>query len=218
MPHIDIKGKRFGRYTVIRFVGNDKHGCALWECKCDCGTVKNVLGISLRKGDIVSCGCYHKEEVAKRKTTHGLSKARIRNIWNHIKQRCTNPHDTAFKYYGGKGITICDEWLNDFMSFYEWSMANGYTDELTIDRIDTNKGYNPSNCRWVSRMVQQNNRNAAHLFTVNGKTGSIAELCRIYNQNHETVRNRVLKKGWDIETALTTPPLKRNGKPLYSDA
>ena len=213
MPFIDISGKRFGKYTVLKYVGNNKHGMALWECRCDCGNIRTVVGSSLRKGVTVSCGCYHKEEVSKRKTTHGMSNTRIRTIWNHMIQRCTNPNNTAYKYYGQRGISVCNEWINDFQTFYKWSVENGYENGLTIDRIDTNKGYDPSNCRWVSRKVQQNNTNAVHNFTINGETKSLAEWCRIYNQHHETVRIRVLKRGWDIEKALTTPPLKKNGQP-----
>ena len=214
MGAIDMTGKRYGMLTVIRYAGHNKNGNRVWECKCDCGTIKMIEGSPLRKGITVSCGCYHKRDITERETIHGMSDTRLHNIWNHMKQRCSNKNNTAYKYYGGRGITVCNEWSNDFMSFYSWAMQNGYTEELTIDRIDTNKGYDPSNCRWVSRKVQMNNRNAVHKFTINGETKSIAEWCRIYNVPHERVRRRVMNEGWDIVTALTTPALKKNGKPL----
>ena len=209
MPYKDISGQRFGRYTVLRYVGNDKHGCALWECKCDCGVVKTVLGSSLRRGLIVSCGCYHKEDLANRLTTHGMTHTRIREIWNCIKQRCLNPNNTAYQYYGGRGITICDEWKTDFSSFSKWAMENGYDDTLTIDRIDTNKGYDPSNCRWVSRKVQMNNRRCTPHYEMNGESHTIAEWCEIYNLSHKLVSKRVKKLGWSLDKALLTPPLEQ---------
>ena len=209
----DLTGMRFGRYTVIRRVENDKHANAVWLCRCDCGNEKAVVGSALRKGAVVSCGCYHKEDVSKRFTKHGMAKTRIRNIWNHVKQRCTNPNDRAFPYYGGRGITVCEEWKNDFVSFYNWAMQNGYTDELTLDRIDTNGNYCPSNCRWVTRKEQQNNTRYVHNYTINGKTKSIAEWCRIYNAPYERVRRRVVDEGWNIVDAMTAPALDAHGKP-----
>ena len=187
MPYIDMTGKRIGRYTVNRYVGNDKHGNALWECTCDCGTVKNVLGSTLRKGTVISCGCYHKEDLKKRLTTHNLTHTRIRGIWNCMKQRCYNKNHQAYKYYGGKGVTICDEWKNNFLPFYQWSMAHGYDDTLTIDRIDTTKGYDPTNCRWVSRKVQMNNRLCCHYYEINGVSHTIAEWSEISNVPYKRI-------------------------------
>ena len=213
MSFVDMTGKRFGRYTVIARAENSKDGCARWICKCDCGNVKTVLGQSLRRGSVVSCGCFHREDLISRLTTHGKTKTRIRNIWNHMKQRCNNPNDNAYRYYGGRGISISQEWADSFQSFYDWAYANGYSDDLTLDRIDTNKNYEPSNCRWVSRKIQQNNRRGNQVFSIKGEQKTIAEWCAVYGVPHERVRHRVVDEGWDILKALTTPPLNRNGVP-----
>lgn len=208
MSLVDITGVRFGRYTVVKRAPNDKNGSAMWVCRCDCGTEKIVRGASLRSGAVVSCGCFHKDDLKCRLTTHNMSNTRIREIWNCMKQRCSNPRNTAYKYYGGRGVSVCDEWKNDFSSFLSWALNNGYTDDLTLDRIDTNGNYEPSNCRWISRAEQQNNTRYVRHFTINGETKSLAEWCRIYGVPHERVRWRVVEKGWDILDALTTPPTR----------
>ena len=210
MPYIDITGKRFGRYTVLRYAGNDKHGCALWDCRCDCGNVKTVVGSSLRKGVVISCGCYHRDKVTEMKTTHGQSKTRLFHVWQQMKRRCNNPHHKAYGYYGGKGIKLCHEWENDFQAFSAWARSNGYDDSLTIDRINPDKGYEPSNCKWSTRQEQQSHLSNCRIFEINGVSHPLNTWCKIYNKPHETVRKRLLN-GWDIEKALTTPPLDRNG-------
>ena len=207
MPPIDMTGKRFGRYTVLYRLKNDKHGNAMWMCRCDCGAEKPVLGASLRKGIVVSCGCYHHDELIKRFTTHGQSKTRLFGIWQSMKRRCNNPHHKNFNYYGGKGIKLCAEWDSDFSKFAEWAYANGYADNLTIDRIDPSKGYEPSNCKWSTRAEQQSHLSNCRLYEINGEVHPINTWCKIYNKPHETVRKRLLK-GWDVEKALTTPPLR----------
>ena len=205
---IDITNQRFGRLKVIEYVGNSK-----WLCQCDCGKQKVISGRGMREGLVISCGCYHKEDIKSSQTTHNSSKTRIYHIWQNVKRRCYNPNYIYFKYYGGKGIIMCNEWLNDFPAFKEWSLKNGYSDVLTLDRIDSNGNYEPSNCRWVSRKDQQNNTSRCHKFTIDGQTKTIAEWCSIYNVPHERIRRRVVNEGWDILDALTTPPLKRNKKP-----
>lgn len=204
MPYTDISGKRFGRYTVLCYAGNNKHGCALWKCKCDCGTIKTVLGSSLRRGLIVSCGCYHRDQLTERLTTHGQTKTRLCNIWRSMKSRCNNPHNKHYSYYGGKGIKICSEWENDFISFSKWAYSNGYSDNLTIDRINPDKGYEPSNCRWITRTEQQLHLSNCRIYEINGVRLPLNTWCKIYKRPHETIRKR-LSKGWDIKKALTTP-------------
>ena len=213
MYKVDMKGKRYGRYVVIRYMGENKRHESLWECKCDCGNIKVIPGIRLRKGGALSCGCLHKDEMIKRQTTHGLSHTRIHDIWKELKQRCTNKSNSKYKYYGEKGITVCDEWSNSFINFYNWSIENGYNDTLTIDRIDSSKGYDPSNCRWVSYKVQNNNKSDNKRYIIDGVNKTLSEWCQDYQVPFKRINNRI-SKGWDIYKALTTPPLKKNGKPL----
>ena len=204
---IDMVNKKCGYLTIISKVENTKTG-ARWLCKCDCGAETIVRGYDLRKGTVVSCGCYRKQAAINAITTHGMSKTRLFHEWQYIKRRCYNKNYKYYSYYGGKGISVCSEWLNSFECFHNWAINNGYTDELTLDRIDSNGNYEPSNCRWITRKEQQNNTSRNHRFTINGETKTLAQWCEIYNVPHERTRYRVINKHWDILTALTTPPLK----------
>lgn len=132
---------------------------------------------------------------------HGKSKTRLYHTWKHIKQRCYNTNDKDYKYYGGRCIAVCDEWLKDFMNFYNWAINNGYNENLTIDRIDVNGNYEPSNCRWVDRKQQSRNRRNIKRYTINGKTHCLSDWCEILGLKSNTVRIR-LYRGWSIEKAL----------------
>lgn len=143
---IEMKGLRFGRLVVIMQVGNSSKN-TMWLCRCDCGNTVTVNGNSLRRGATVSCGCRRKTQLI----THGLSNTRLNSIWRGMKQRCVNPNKQHYERYGGRGITVCEEWNEDFQTFYDWAMANGYSDDLTIDRIDNDGDYEPSNCQWITQ-------------------------------------------------------------------
>lgn len=194
---IDLTGQKFGRLTVIEKYG--KYTPTKWLCKCECGNEYIAIGNNLKRGFTKSCGCLQKEH--PNGTTHNLANTRLYNIWAGIKTRCKNPKSKAYKNYGARGITVCDEWANDFTAFHEWAMANGYQEGLTIDRIDANGNYEPSNCRWLTNAEQQNNRRNNHSITYNGETHTMAEWARILGINYHTLQTR-LYRGWTIEKAI----------------
>lgn len=155
----DMTGMRFGRLTVLGYAGPNHRSDATWLCKCDCGTEVVVQGQSLRSGATLSCGCYMRES----KTTHHGSKERLYGIWSDMRFRCNNPKDKSYKYYGAKGVKVCDEWEHDYGAFRDWALANGYDpnakfQECTIDRINPFGNYEPSNCRWVDIATQERNK------------------------------------------------------------
>jgi len=140
---------------------------------------------------------------------HGLSRHPLHIRWRTIKDRCCNPKNYSYQRYGGRGITICEEWKNSFMAFYEWSMANGFEQGLTIDRIDNNKGYSPDNCRWVDMKVQSNNTRRNNYLTARGRTQTLQQWCNELGfKSHQVVYGR-LQRGWSVEDALFTPVKER---------
>lgn len=169
MPKLmDLSNKSFGRWKVLALGGRSKQGKSTWVCQCECGTVSVVVGSSLVNGRSSSCGCLASELTIRRSTTHGLSKGhgaekRLYIIWGNMKARCNRSTNPRFKDYGGRGISICYEWDNDFAMFYRWAMSNGYDDRLTIERIDNDRGYSPGNCKWIPREEQSRNRRKTKL-------------------------------------------------------
>lgn len=155
---IDLTGQRFEKLLVLSRADSPNKQAA-WRCQCDCGNETVVLGWNLRSGHTTSCGCVHREAMKKGlRSSHGLIHTRLYGIWENMKQRCYNPNIPQFKYWGSRGITICDEWLHDFQAFHDWAMSHGYSDELSIDRIDVNGNYEPDNCRWATAEEQNRNR------------------------------------------------------------
>lgn len=208
---IDLTNKKFGRLTVIKRVENAKDGHAQWLCKCECGNYKIICGRSLQKGVTLSCGCLISEITTKRNTKHNLYNSRIYSIYKDMKKRCYNKNNKSYENYGGRGIKICDEWLNKengFINFYNWAINNGYKVDLTIDRINVNGNYEPSNCKWATIKEQANNRRSNHLITYNGETHNITQWAEILNISYGALKNRI-RNGWDIEKAFNTPQKKR---------
>ncbi|AFL99510.1 AP2 domain-containing protein [Desulfitobacterium dehalogenans ATCC 51507] len=154
---INLSGQKFGRLTAIERAEN-RGTKTMWLCECDCGNRKIIAAGDLGSGRTNSCGCLRKEYVAAKNYIHGHTDDRLNSIWRDMKKRCYNPRNKSYKDYGARGIELCNEWRNDFMSFYKWAIANGYSDELSIDRIDNDKGYEPSNCRWATRLTQNINQ------------------------------------------------------------
>ena len=163
-PKKDMTGMVFGRLTVVKDSGRRRRGYVLWDCECSCGKVVTVSVGDLRSGNTRSCGCLH-DEVSRINITgvrgpikHGGTGSRLYGIWNGMKTRCHNDHCKDFRYYGGRGISVCEEWRNDFSAFVAWALQNGYSDDLTIDRIDVNGNYEPQNCKWSTRAEQSRNQ------------------------------------------------------------
>lgn len=209
-------GKRFGALEILERAGSDKDGRALWLCRCDCGNECVMpTGIIKRKRH---CGCQTKRlmsEASKNRIhargikTHGDSNSRLYRVFIGMIDRCEREGHVQYANYGGRGIKVCDEWRHDYSAFREWALVNGYDDgaahgECTIDRIDPNGDYSPTNCRFVSMVEQNNNKRNNRLVTMDGKTQNVTQWCRELGLNSKTVNSRI-HMGWEPVEALTKP-------------
>lgn len=185
---IDMVGKRFFSLNVILFKETLKTQ-RMWLCRCDCGNYITVKTADLNRGHVRSCGCEKIKKLRKLRFKHGLTNTRLFKIWHSMLGRC-NPRGYKFKNYNVKGISVCDEWKNDFKTFHVWSLKNGYRENLTIDRINGDGNYEPSNCRWVSYLEQSRNKKETTMVEYQGKNYLFSELSKIINVNAATLRAR----------------------------
>ena len=193
----DLKGQRFGYLVVLQDAGRNKYGDVLWKCRCDCGEEYLVKSVNLTHGFVKSCGCMTSKMIRDKNKGHGLCDTKLYSVWGGMKSRCYNPRNREYDNYGGRGIKVCDEWKNNFVKFYEWSMNNGFSEDLTIDRIDVDKDYSPDNCRWITNKEQQRNKRNTRYLTYRGAKKSLMEWSEITGINHSTILDR-LQRNWSV--------------------
>lgn len=200
MGIVNLVGGRYGKLMVLRF-SHIHLRKAYWVCLCDCGEEKILRGNSLRSGNTTSCGCFHKEQHIERLRSHGLSKERVYRIWAGIKTRCFTNNHHSYLHYGARGITICKEWEDDFLAFYNWAMANGYDDDLTIERREVNGNYEPNNCTWIPARDQPKNRRTSLFIDFQDLTMTPTEFSNAFDIPYTTVIKR-LSDGWSANRIL----------------
>lgn len=200
----NLVGKRYGRLTVLSYIKNDRWNHRIYECRCDCGNVVNVLSRSLSSGATNSCGCLHQDLLIARNTKHGEAKTSKEYwAWHSLKKRCRDKNQRYFNNYGGRGITVCDRWLNSFENFLA-DMGRAPSPKHSIERKDNNGNYEPSNCHWATRIEQANNTRRNLMIEYNSKIQSLPNWCRELNLKYGNIRSRIYRYGWSIEKAFTT--------------
>lgn len=211
--HEILTGNKYGKLTVIKEVGKNKDSRYLWECQCECGNKTITNSALLKNGTTKSCGCIKKNHFNKNKedvyqeslnAPHGLSLTPLYNVWQTMKSRCYNPNQNSYKLYGERGVTVCNEWKNNFKNFYDWSFENGYDGMLTLDRIDSNGIYEPNNCRWSNMKEQSNNTRRNKWITYKGETKTMIQWSECLNIPYATLRARIYR-GWDTERTFNQP-------------
>lgn len=210
----DMHGKRYGRLTAIAFLGMNHRHHAMWKCECDCGTTMIAYGYALRHNHTKSCGCLSRE-FAKAMGDANIRHGHCRRVerhspehktWSGMIQRCCNPNHTEYHSYGGRGITICAEWVDSFETFLR-DMGNRPAG-CSLDRIDVDGGYNKSNCRWATQKEQCRNMRTNRMLTFNGESRCVAEWVEVTGIKRDAIVRR-LAKGWSVEQTLTTPVRNR---------
>lgn len=210
---IDFTGYRHGRLTVV---AKADHGVTLYKCRCDCGKEKEMTPYYFMHD--LSCGCLEKENrenLGAHNKTHGMTETKLYHTWCKMKERCYNPNIEHYDKYGGRGITICDEWKSSFESFRDWAYSSGYDETLdrkqqSIDRIDVNGNYEPSNCRWISHKEQSRNRTNNVFLLHKGKRITVAEFCETYGITYPAFVRRRMKKGLSPEDIIADWDKKHN--------
>ena len=201
---VSLFGEKFGRLTIVGIVGKHRNKETTVLCKCDCGKFTKVKLCNILKGNTRSCGCIRDEwrrEFTRKSTTYGCCNTRLYKTWSNMLRRCLCSNWPRYDNYGGRGIKICEEWINDFFSFRDWAMSSGYTDELTIERIDVNGNYFPENCTWITKRDQAYNRR--NTIRYNGVSASKIAAANGIDRNTMFYR---LSRGWSIEEAIGIVP------------
>lgn len=193
---IDLTGQTFKRLTVLSFSHKDKHGAIYWKCLCECGNFKTARGGHLKAENVKSCGCWRVD----RSTTHGMSRTPAHFSWIEMIKRCRNKNHKSFKYYGARGITVCDRWLK-FQNFF--TDMGKRPKGMSIERIDNDKGYSPDNCKWATRKEQMRNTRGNTHITYKGKTQLLIEWAEELDIEPHMLSTR-LRRGWSVARALTT--------------
>ena len=200
-----MEKQKFNRLTVVKY-SHTKNYKKYWECICDCGKTTFVSTYKLKSLSTQSCGCAKlKNGFSTNVKTH-----RIYQTWSDMKQRCFNPKCKNYKYYGLRGIKVCEEWMK-FEPFYNWAMKNGYSDDLTIERTNVNGNYEPSNCTWITHKIQMRNTRCSVFLMYNGDNKTIAEWSEITGISQKTIAQRI-KRNWIAKDVLTKPVQIQNGK------
>lgn len=193
---------QFGKLTVIG-VDESKASGTQWECLCECGNIRSVRQHSLLDGHIKSCGCLVTASIMENLTKHGKYYTPLYAVWRGMNQRCYNEKHIDHKWYSERGIGVCDEWRNNFESFYSWSQENGYKNGLSLDRIDNTKGYSPENCRFVTAKDQANNRTTNIMITHDGRTQTLKQWTEELGLKYHTIYERVRIRGIPFEKAIS---------------
>ena len=208
-----IVGKKINKLTVLDeyLVHRNNRNYTYCTCKCECGNVVTIIKTNVSRGVTKSCGCLVKEKTQLINKTHGMTKTRLYTIWKSMKARCNNPKCKEYKWYGARGIKVCTEWESNFIAFYEWTKENGYNETLSLDRIDVNGNYEPSNCRWVTMKVQERNRRDNVFITYQGETKTIAEWSEITGICYPTLKWRY-HKGYPLEKVFSKERLTKDDR------
>lgn len=205
----NLIGKKYGDLTVIGLSDKMSGRKSYWYCQCDCGNEVEVRSDRLTTGNTLSCGCLKKAQDRINLTKfhrHKESHTKLHNTWLGIKQRCLNPNNKSYINYGGRGITVCKEWSESYENFRDWSLNNGYADNLSIDRIDVNGNYEPSNCRWANAKQQANNRRSNLEITYNSETKTLMQWAEVFNLPYSAVTQRYKRgvRGDELFAPLNT--------------
>lgn len=214
----DLTGRKFSNLTVLSLHhkkqlykkdGKPNGHLYYYECICVCGKKSIVAASALKNSSVKSCGCLQRKRVSEMakisSRKHGYRNTRLYREWQSMKGRCYYSSVNGYERYGGRGISVCDEWRDNFISFKDWAMAHGYNDELTIDRINVNGNYEPNNCRWVTQKVQSRNSRTNHLITYNNETHCLVEWAEVLGMPYTVIKNRITRLKWDVKRAFTEP-------------